>query len=242
MGVLIYMINIAIINTYVGCGKDTFSQMLKLELLKLKRKTNLIRLAGPGYEISEKYFSSNNREYVKGVLESLRGVDPDIWIDYGLEQVNPDFTNVIIDVRQTNELERAMDNGFMPIILEISKEKSLQLQKMRAEEYGKDVVEDESFYNLDSEIGAFDFCRKNGVGLTIRNDGGLEDLERKASCLAKALHLYDLCSILGVVSSMKLIKEEEYELIRTFIIAIENYKNRGIVFEEGLLTKGGDGC
>ncbi len=233
------MINIGLVNSYVGCGKDTFATFMEIEFLKLCRKTNHIRLAKPGYEIAEKYIGSQERVYVKAILEALReAVNEDIWIDHGLGLTKVEDVNVIIDIRQENELEKAVQNGFFPVRLGITKEKSLELQKMRKERYGKEVVLEESFYNLDSEIGAFNFCSEKSVGVLIDNDGDLDELGGKARLLALAIHLYDLCSVLRVVV-IKDLSKDDYETFKSHIEKLEEFYLLGIELEGGMLIKRG---
>jgi hypothetical protein len=64
------------------------------------------------------------REFLQAMGNEIRSnIRDDIWASYLMRQLDPDVKYVCDDLRYYNELHHSMSNGFMPIRINISKEK-----------------------------------------------------------------------------------------------------------------------
>ena len=84
------------------------------------------------YEVAYKYFgmTTKDRVLLQNIGQSLKQIDPMVWINYTLSSIDSNQRYVIDDVRFPEELSRLKDNGFHIVKLKVSRE--LQIERLRS--------------------------------------------------------------------------------------------------------------
>ncbi|WP_207732391.1 AAA family ATPase [Heliobacterium chlorum] len=110
------------------------------------------------------------RELYQNVGQALRDIDPDVWVNYVLRQIEretgPDDDIVITDLRQWNEYFALLKSGFY--VGRINSSATTRIQRMKR--LGEQI--ELAQFNHETEKAVDDF----GVNFEITNEGSLREL------------------------------------------------------------------
>lgn len=162
---------------HMRSGKDTFAEpLIKQEgFYQLKFSGGIRELISDYFP--EVFKEGKPRKHYQVIGQTFRQLDPDVWVKrlekefqfyqmYGI----PDTGIVITDVRQPNEIQWCIDNGFTLVKLCCGSE----IRKQRIIDSG-DQFEPEQFYHeTESHISAVK------ADYTINSNCSIEELQQKA--------------------------------------------------------------
>lgn len=159
-------------------GKDSVGDIL-CEKYGFRR----LFFAEPIYEIARKYFDmeGKDRELLITIGQKFREIEPDIWVDYLLKELEGEEGDVVItDIRQANEYIKCKEKGFQGIRVRSSLENRMLRCKSRD---GIDPTEETlALWESEGEVGADPF-----EYYEIQNDGTYEELEESVGRAIKEL-------------------------------------------------------
>lgn len=173
----------------IRAGKDTVSKLLARELSKVNNSKSEYFAFSKGIHdvlyltMPEIYSKGKPREVLQHVGQSLRQVNPDIWVNYLFrhhEYITAEVLkhNIIItDVRQPNEVQRLKERGFLIVKVTASKEVRLQRALKAGDNF---TVED---FEHETEIS----MEKCPYDYLINNSCSLYELEQRVAELVKEI-------------------------------------------------------
>lgn len=155
-------------------GKDTVGKLL-IDNYGFKRYA-----FGDGIgEIVAKYFPDalehgKPRQHYQHIGQSLRELDPDVWIKYLYKQIGDTSDNIVVtDARQPNEYKSLKKNGFIIVKLEADEETRIQRILDSGDTFSIEQLEHPTEKNVDSVDADFTIC----------NNGDLNSLKRSVANL-----------------------------------------------------------
>jgi len=105
---------IMLMGSTAGAGKSTVAQYLADSYNFYE-----ITFATPIYDIAQEFFymKIKDRALLQDVGQKMREIDPYVWVNYAFAEAKMwnDMNVVISDVRQLNEFERGLIEGFLPV-------------------------------------------------------------------------------------------------------------------------------
>lgn len=141
----------------IRSGKDTVSQLIDYKLYQNNRNVRtqflafstgihaVIRLTMP-----ELYVNGKPREALQHIGQSLRMLQPDVWINFLFnsvdykEAINRECNIIVTDVRQPNEVKRLQDEGFTIIKVTASKEARINRAIANKDNFDESMFEHET--------------------------------------------------------------------------------------------------
>ncbi|MCF8001681.1 MAG: AAA family ATPase [Halanaerobiales bacterium] len=164
---------IALSAIYPGSGKDTVARYLNL-----KYDYKQFSFASKIYGIAEELFNmrAKNRFLLQSIGQKMREIDSQVWIKNVEKQIRNDQANrvVISDLRQKDELDWAIENGFTPIRVFV--DKKIAIERLKA----RDGHCDESRFEHESEKGV-----ENIKMRTLYNNGDIQELFKQIDKMMK---------------------------------------------------------
>lgn len=158
-------------------GKDTVGKLL-IERYDFKKYA-----FGDGIaEIIIKYFpdafrNGKPRHHYQFIGQKLRELDPDVWINYLLKNVDADevkrkvneipYNVVVTDARQFNEGEALRKDGY--IIVKVETDEDIRLERIKAS--GDNFTKEQLYHETELQV---DLIKPDVI---IKNNGTLKDLE-----------------------------------------------------------------
>lgn len=159
--------NIMIMGNIAGAGKSTVAAYLTKKYGYYE-----ITFASPIYEIAIDFFGmqKKDRKLLQDIGQKMREIEPLVWVNYAFNeaQLYQDYPIVISDVRQENEFNKGIEEGYLP--LRICCGRDIAIQRI----IKRDGFCDESKLDGPSEDGT-----RNLKVPEIRNDGTIEQLYKK---------------------------------------------------------------
>ena len=145
----------------MGSGKSTCAQYLKE-----KYNFEIHSFGSPVKKFAKEIFNDNtkNRSLIQDFAQKVKEIDPNVWVNYLINNVDFDKKIVVDDLRFPNEFEILKNNGFIIIKLDISKEfqelrlkttypDNFQIHLNRRNDISEsftDVLEHDYIYKVDS--------------------------------------------------------------------------------------------
>jgi|AntDeeMetagen134_2_1112570.scaffolds.fasta_scaffold06986_1 cytidylate kinase len=111
-------------------------------------------LAGPIYDIAEKYFNmeTKNRKLLIDIGEAMRRIDKDVWLKYMWRHINFIDKLVVPDVRMVNEFVFLKDKNFILIKIKSKREKRKSRDGYNLEAEASNTEKDVNFIPCDFKI------------------------------------------------------------------------------------------
>lgn len=168
------MVKIGIIGA-MRSGKDTFAEpLVHSGCYGLQFATGIKLIINRFFP--QAYTAGKPREYYQHIGQSLRQLDPDVWVkdledDY--QQVlkhYPDTSFIITDVRQPNEVQWCRDNGFT--LVKIVTDEATRRERIEA---CGDQFEPEQFYH-ETEL----YVDEVEADIYVDGNVSIEQLQQKA--------------------------------------------------------------
>lgn len=161
----------------IRSGKDTVAKMFVEEFgfTEFKLSTGITRI------IKEFYpnLPNKSRKHYTHIGQELRKLDENVWLNYTMKmiesysffsnKIDPDI--IISDMRQQNEHERLVQEGY--IVIKVDSTEENRLKRIKDE---NDMFDESQLYH-ETEL-TVDDIREDYL---IKNNGTLEDLEREVN-------------------------------------------------------------
>ena len=120
-----------------GSGKDTVANYLVEEYGYYQ-----IAFADPVYFIAKEYFGmkQKNRRILQEIGQKMRQINEQVWANYAIQRASKikDQPIVISDMRQFNEFDVGLKNGFIPV--RIYSDREVAIERMRQRDGQVDIT------------------------------------------------------------------------------------------------------
>ena len=146
----------------MGSGKSTCAKYLKE-----KYNFEIHSFGSPVKKFAKEIFNDNtkNRSLIQDFAQKVKEIDPNVWVNYLINNANFSKNIVVDDLRFPNEFEVLKANGFLIIKLDISKEfQELRLKTTYPDNFQThlnrrndisesftDILENDYIYKVDSD-------------------------------------------------------------------------------------------
>jgi len=157
-------------------GKDSVADILEeQDFFRYKFSQGIWETMGLLFGQNEGNTLFKPRKLLQGLGQKIREIDPDVWLNYTMNEIIYDFEMhddidvVITDLRQPNEYARLKEDGF--IIIRIVASEHTRMQRARAK--GDIFTEEDTKHETESHVSSFD------VDYEISNDGSFDELRSK---------------------------------------------------------------
>jgi dephospho-CoA kinase len=166
-------------------GKDTVANFLreKHKFTGFRFSEGIwetIRLLYP--QIYAKRHKEKPRKLLQDIGQKLREVDPNIWVNYTLQQIEEvgEIRVVVTDLRQPNEYLALKEQGFF--IVRVSAEDGIRLNRILAENDNFDIQD--LYHETERHVDGFN------VDFEIKNNGTIEELLQQSQAAFEEAVLY----------------------------------------------------